>query len=49
MNYQSLNFRDKGSWNENVKKGLQEIIFLSFVSLYVVKKSEKVGLYLLIK
>ena len=47
MNYQSSNFGNEGSWNENVKKGLKvEIIFLSLVNLYVVQKSEKVKLYL---
>ena len=53
MNYQSSNFGSEGSWNENVKKGLKVeislkilIIFLSFVNLYVVQKSEKVKLYL---
>ena len=53
MNYQPSNFGSEGSWNENVETGLKVeislkilIIFLSFVNLYVVQKSEKVKLYL---
>ena len=53
MNYQSSNFGGKGSWNENVKKGLKAetslkiyMIFLSFVNLGVVQISEIVKLYL---
>ena len=56
MNYQSSNFRGKGSWNENVKKGLKveislkiKMIFLLFVNLYLIQKSEKVELYLQVK
>ena len=53
MNYQSSNFGSEGGWNENLWKGLKvEIsvkisrIFLSFVNLWVVQKSEQIKLYL---
>ena len=50
MNYQLWNFGGKGSWNENLWKGLKVEISIKnvyrFVNLCVVEKSEQVKLYL---